>query len=145
MDGQPGSRLPVFLGAARNGTRHSWGDDMHRLVTIAMLAGVLAGCALPPPAQDVPTGFDRNALLTIEAPVVELAHRPPDLLVVLAAQEQSWRCLLGPPAALARQGLTEAQLAPGTPVVVAGHPSLTDAHLLEVTVITVAGETFELR
>ncbi|WP_159712276.1 hypothetical protein [Geminicoccus flavidas] len=118
---------------------------MHRRVTFAMLAGMLAGCAAAPLERDVPAGFDPDALLTIEAPVAEVTYRPPELVVVLAAQEQSWRCLLGPPAVLAGQGLTEAQLAPGTPVVVAGHPSLTDAHLLEVTVITVAGQTFELR
>jgi hypothetical protein len=118
---------------------------MYRRVTIAMLAGALAGCAVPPPSRDVPAGFDRNALLTIEAPVAEVAHRAPDLLIVLAAEEQSWRCLLGPPAALAEQGLTETLLVPGTPVVAVGHPSLTDAHLLDVTVITVAGQTFELR
>ena len=117
---------------------------MHRRVAIAILTSALLGCAVPPDGPGTDAGFDRNALLTIEAPIEQLSYEQPRVEIVLRAEDRDWRCLLAAPSSLASRGLTPDLLAPGSTAIVVGRPSVRDPMVLEADLITVAGQTFEM-
>jgi hypothetical protein len=116
--------------------------------TFAIAAASVAVGLLAPTASFAHHGwssYDAEKVITLTAPLTDLAWRNPHGTAKVVYQDRPWTVVLAPVTRMESRGLTQAMLKPGQPVTLEGYPRRDGTPEMRIERITVQGKTVELR
>ena len=89
--------------------------------------------------------YDAAKKFTIQAPVDSVVWQNPHVHVMLKYQDATWEVTLAPLSRMARRGVTEEMMKPGTVISAEGYPSTRTEHEMRAERITIDGKIYEMR